>query len=205
MKRLKLEIAQNTTPYNVRKGDTIASIANTSGISIDELVDLNTFLEKSLTRRKNNILIHKDEVLSIPKNTELFRSQIGQIAEYTRIEKLNQKVLNGETNTINAEPIFASSVRSIGLPNILSGFVRSQELSYDPNHPRVVDWQWQKDTNCANAMRALMFQSMNMADLSSKEQAFQRKQNVDAWMLPTELMTIGYEQQFPEIMSMFDP
>jgi hypothetical protein len=206
--QLRENITLNTTEYLVQKNDTVASIASNLGMSTIELVELNAFLGKPFAQRGkngNNILIKLGEPIFIPNDMALFRTHIDRMAEHTRVEKLNQKVLNGETNTINAEPIFASSVRSIGLPNILSGFVRSQELSYDPSHPRVVDWQWQKDTNCANAMRALMFQSMNMADLSSKEQAFQRKQNVDAWMLPTELMIIGYEQQFPEIMSMFDP
>ena len=119
--------------------------------------------------------------------------------------KLNQQVLSGKKDSIDIEPIFASSVRSIGLPNILSGFIQSQQISYDPSHPRVVDRQWQTQVTCANAMRKLMSQSMNIVNLSPKEQAFQRKQNVDAWMLPTELMAIGYEQRFGEIMEMFDP
>ena len=49
-----------------------------------------------------------------------------------------------------------------------------------------------------------MGQSMNIVDLSEKERVFQRKQNIDAWMLPTELQNIGYEQKFPEIMDMFE-
>ena len=60
-------------------------------------------------------------------------------------------------------------------------------------------------TTCANLVRTLMGQSENMADLSPAEQAFQRKQNIDAWMLPTELKIIGFEQKFGEIMDMFDP
>ena len=208
MKQLRLEIEKNSLPYQVQKNDTIASIANRAGISTDELLDLNAFLDTSLIRRGkngNNILIKPGQSILIPKNADLFHTHIERMSEYARVGKLNQKVEAGKINEIAIEPIFASSVRSIGLPNCLTGFVESQKMSYDPNLPRVVDRSREKQVTCANAMRTLMAQCMNITDLSPKEQAFQRKQNVDAWMLPTELMKIDFEQKFGEIMGMFEP
>ena len=52
MKRLREEIERNTTSYEIQKNDKIASIADHIGISTDELLDLNTFLDKSLVQRK---------------------------------------------------------------------------------------------------------------------------------------------------------
>lgn len=209
MKRLREEIEKNVTTYRIRKGDTIASISDHFGIHTEELLDLNAFLDKSLVRKGKhgtNILIKPGQVLFIPDDKDLFRKHIDRIAEYARVGKLNQKVLAGKIDEIDIEPIFASSVRSIGLPNCLSGFIESQKMSYDPSLPRVVDRSRESQVTCANAMRTLMGQCMNIVDLAPKEQAFQRKQNVDAWMLPTELMTIGYEQKFGEIIrTMFDP
>jgi LysM repeat protein len=191
----------------VQKNDTVASIANSIGVSTIEIVNLNSFLGKPLLQRGktgDNILIKLGQDIFIPKDKEIFKNHIDRIDEYTKVDKLNQQVLAGKKDAIAIEPIFASSVQSIGLPNILSGFIQSQQISYDPNHPRVVDRQWQTQVTCANAMRTLMGQSMNIVDLSPKEQVFHRKQNVDAWMLPTELIIIGYGQQFGEIMEMFD-
>ncbi len=51
MNRLKLEIEQNATPYHVRRGDTIAAIAERAGITTEELIDLNDFVNKPLVRR----------------------------------------------------------------------------------------------------------------------------------------------------------
>lgn len=209
MQRLRSDIEKNVTIYLVQKNDTIASIADRSGIGMKELLDLNAFLDKPLVqkgRHGTNILIRPNQAIFIPKDMDLFRKHIDRVAEYARVGKLNQKVLAGKIDEIGIEPIFASSVRSIGLPNCLSGFIESQKISYDPSLPRVVDRSRESQVTCANAMRTLMGQCMNIADLSPKEQAFQRKQNVDAWMLPTELMTIGYEQKFGEIIkTMFDP
>lgn len=207
MDRLRLEIERNTEVYEVRKNDTVALIASTVGISIDELVELNNFLGSPLLVRGKSgtdILIKPGQKIFIQKDKIQHQEYIKQIAEYTRAGKVYEQLLTGKVNEIDMEPVFASSVQSVGLPNYLSGFVQSQQISYDPNHPRVVDRAWESQVTCANAMRTLMGQSMNIADLKPQEQAFQRKQNVDAWMLPTELMNMGYEQKFGEIMSMFD-
>lgn len=209
MQRLRSDIGKNMTTYLVRKNDTIASIADHFGIDTGELLDLNTFLDKPLAHKWRNgtkILIKPDQTIFIPKDMDLFRKHINRVSEYARVGKLNQKVLNGDIDAIRVEPIFASSVRSIGLPNCLSGFIESQKISYDPSLPRVVDRSRESQVTCANAMRTLMNQCMNVIDLSPKERKFQEKQNVDAWMLPTELIGIGYEQKFGEIIgTMFDP
>lgn len=207
MQRLKQDIEKNATPYHIRKNDTIAMIADRVGIRTEELLDLNAFLDKPLVRRGksgSNILIKEGQSIFTPKDPELFHKHIDRIAEYTRVAQLNEKVRTGKINEIRIAPIFASSVQSLGLPNYLLGFIRAQQNAYDPLHPRVVDRSRESQVTCANAMRTLMGQSMNIADLSPKEQAFQRKQGIDAWMLPTELMAIGYKQEFGEIMDMFD-
>jgi LysM repeat protein len=51
MNQLKEEIKKNISIYRVQNGDTIAAIAARSGISIDELVNLNAFLDKPLIHR----------------------------------------------------------------------------------------------------------------------------------------------------------
>ena len=51
LKRMRSEIEKNIATYHVRKGDTIASISNRSGVGMDELIDLNIFLDKPLERR----------------------------------------------------------------------------------------------------------------------------------------------------------
>ena len=116
MKQLRLEIEKNTFPYQVQKNDTIASIASRSGISTDELLDLNDFLDTSLVRRGkkgDNVLIKPGQSILIPKDTDLFHTHIERMSEYARVGKLNQKVEAGKINEIAIEPIFASSVRSI--------------------------------------------------------------------------------------------
>jgi len=51
LKRMRLEIEKNIKTYHVRKGDTIASISNRAGVGMDQLIDLNIFLGRSLERR----------------------------------------------------------------------------------------------------------------------------------------------------------
>lgn len=203
--KLKLEVENNTNSYIVRKGDTIAAIAMSAGISTEELVSLNDFVNRSLVRRWKNVIIHPDQIILVPKDKEVFLAQMNRISEYSRVADLNEKVRTGRIDEIEAEPIFASSVQSIWFPNVLSGFIKAQQASFDPNLPHVVDRSRETHTTCANYVRTLMSQSMNIADISHKEQAFQNKEKIDAWMLPAELKNIGFEQKFGEIMDMFNP
>ena len=153
-----------------------------------------------------DVLIKPGQSILVPKDVKLFQTHIARISEYARVGKLNQKMDAGKIDEITVEPIFASSVRSIGLPNVFRGFRESQKLTYEPIHPRGIDRAWENNVNCARALRSVRNDSIALIDLTPEERKFEDKQKIDAWMLPTELMNVGFEQKFPEIIAtMFDP
>jgi len=68
--------------------------------------------------------------------------------------------------------------------------IKTQSVIFDPQLPRTVDDSRKRAATCANLLRTFMAYSVNINDLSKSEQEFLRKQNVDAWILPTELMKV---------------
>ena len=116
------------------------------------------------------------------------------------VAKGDRKALTKEIN----ERIFPRTPESVGTARLLRGFIKAQEATVDPILPRIVDVAHQQRVSCANLVRTLLAQGLNVSDLKGAELRFFQKQNVDAWMLPEELKQIGYEQKM-NLMESFDP
>ena len=91
----------------------------------------------------------------------------------------------------------------MGTTRLLGSFIKAQESTLDPILPRIVDVAHQSEVSCANLIRTLLAQGLNVRDLKGPELKFFQKQNVDAWMLPEELKKAGYVQRL-NIMGSFD-
>ncbi|MDD5213396.1 MAG: hypothetical protein PHG82_03150 [Candidatus Gracilibacteria bacterium] len=199
------DIKSNAKDYTITDGDSIYAIAKNNSINADDLVMLNSLLQKEFKVRGKNIIIRKGDTISIPKDIELFNTNISKLKEIKEILNINQELTKNDLETLKLNSnLYPSRVQSIGLPKILNGFVKSQEAEIDPRLPRIVDSSRETNVSCANLIRTLMAQSINIANAKTDEKAFLKKQNLDAWILPTELKAIGYDQRFKDLMSLFD-
>lgn len=201
LKKIREQIWKNTEDYEIKKWDTVAGIAKQRWISYTDLIDLNILLWKQFTFRwknQSNILIKQWETIKIPKDIKEFNSNLEKIKEISRVLNLNRQVLSRDTKWIKNElswGLFSRRIQSIWLPKVLWGFINAQRLQIDPRLPRIVDSWREVHVTCANLIRTLMAQSVNIWDLKPEEKKFLQKQNVDAWMLPEELMKIWFLQK----------
>ncbi|MDD2487534.1 MAG: LysM domain-containing protein [Candidatus Gracilibacteria bacterium] len=207
--RIRNIIVSNTVKYEIKDGDTISSIAKNGGFSESDLIDLNMLLGKNLkTKGKNQsiIVIKPGEKIFIPRDIQEFNRNLEKIKEISKILNLNRKITNRDSKIIKKEldgSLFSKRVQSIGLPNILDGFMNAQKSQMDPRLPRIVDSSREVNVTCANLIRTLMSQSVNVGDIRPEEKRFLQKQNIDAWMLPAELKSIGFSQPI-NLMEHFD-
>lgn len=200
LKKIRDQIWKNTEEYEINKWDTIAGIAKAYWVSYVDLLDLNILLWKQFVFRwktQSNILIKQWDKIKIPKNIDEFNSNLEKIKEISKVLNLNRLVINRDINWIKSElnwTLFSRRIQSIWLPNVLDWFINSQKQQIDPRLPRIVDSSREVNVTCANLVRMLMGQSVNPWDLKPDEKKYLQKQNVDAWMLPEELLKIWFTQ-----------
>lgn len=203
--KLYSDIKINSKEQVVSNGDSIYAIAKENSMNVDDLLLLNSIIGKEFIVRWKNVLIKAWDIVYIPKNIDIFNNNLSKLKEIKEILNINQELTKWELSSMKLEMnLYPTRVQSIGLPKILGGFIASQEAEYNPELPRIVDSGRETHVSCANLIRTLMAQSVNIADLKPGEKEFLKKQNLDAWILPTELEKIWYGQRFADLMTLFD-
>lgn len=213
------KLKKNAKEYPIQKGDTVASIAKKFGLeNYIDLINFNRLLgvefkERGTKGTNFTIRPHIEgeaakigtDTLYVPADIEVFKENLKQIRLITDAMRQNELVARRDTKALRKEigrEIFPTKPVSLGA-GLLNGFASNQEITLDPEHPRIVDIARQKNVSCANLIRTLMGNAMDVGDLKPGEKAFFRKQNVDAWMLPEELKKVGFTQK-KNLMTSFD-
>lgn len=203
--KLYNDIKLNSKEHIVSSWDSIYAIAKDNSMNVDDLLLLNSIIGKEFQIRGKNVLIKAWDIVYIPKNIDIFNNNLSKLREIKEILNINEKLTKSELNTLKLDTnLYPRRVQSIGLAKVLDGFSSSQESEMDPRLPRIVDSGRETQVSCANLIRTLMAQSVNVWYLKNDEKAFLKKQNLHAWILPTELKNIWYDQKFEELMSFFD-
>lgn len=205
------EIEANSTEYIVDKWDTIFSIAKKLWMSsYEDLLYFNTVLGNTISTigsKRTKILIKPWDKVFVPKDLEKFKEHFSIIKKTHDNIELNQNVIEKDISALKnylESWLFNKRVQSLWLPNLLDWFIWSQLNLLDPKLPRIVDSSREDHVTCANLIRRLMWAAVNPWDLTPQEKAFLLKQNVHAWILPTELMKIWFQQKFWNLMDSFD-
>lgn len=205
LEKIHNEIKSNTKEYTVSNGDSIYAIAKKNSISVEDLLLLNSSMQKEFKIRWKNILIKAWDKIYLPKDIEVFNNNSSKIKEINEIIKINDKFTKDKIDLLKTDlDLYPERVQSIGLPKILEWFIKSQEAELDPALPRIVDSGREEKVSCANLIRTLMAQSVNIASLRNDEKSFLKKQDLHAWILPTELKKIWFDQKFQDLMKYFD-
>ncbi len=204
--KLKQELHENVIPHAISPGETVASIAQRYNMeSYQDLLILNQSLWKQIVMRGKNPLIHIWETIFVPKDPIEFRKKVAILRVISEAQSTSEKVGMYDRSVLKRNirgTIFPQLPVSIW-PKLLTGFIRSQEASFDPRLPRIVDHSRQENVSCANLIRTLMTQSIDMKDASREERAFFQKQKIDAWMLPEQMKVIGFKPKI-SLMDAFD-
>lgn len=186
----------------------------------EELCD-NKFENKVIKQDKKtwkdylaNVRLNLWKKIYIPQNkADLI--EISRIVSKIRQEKMeNDRVMQNlidenkeelEKMVDHIEKNYFPAVRQfIWLWDMLDWFLEAQRLNSDPVLPRTVDDTHKETKNgwkkivptCANMLRRLMWLCVNPKFLTPAERAFLAKEQVHAWMLPSELMKIWFVQKF---------
>lgn len=199
------DIKGNSKEYIVSKWETVFWIAKKNWMNLDDLILLNYIVWNEFKQNKKSILIKPGDKIYIPKDIENFNWNVWKIKEIKKIFDFNEKIAKSELWMLKEEiNFYPERVQSIWLPKILKWFVNAQKAEYDPILPRIVDKEREEKVSCANLIRLLMLQSVNIWHLTPEEKVFFRKQNLDARILPSELQKIWFDQKFRDLMSYFD-
>ncbi|MDD4151245.1 MAG: LysM peptidoglycan-binding domain-containing protein [Candidatus Gracilibacteria bacterium] len=202
---IKKDIKENSKEYTISKGDSIYQIAKNNSMKVEDLILFNNMLGKEFKINKKNILIKAGDIVFVPKDIETFNDNLLKIKEIKKIFDTNDKITKSDLGMLKEEiNFYPQRVQSIGLGKMLDGFVGAQKAEYDPRLSRIVDEKRETNVSCANLIRTLMAQSVNIGNLDVNEKAFFKKQNLDAWILPSELQKIKFDQKFRDLMSYFD-
>ncbi|MCK9272831.1 hypothetical protein M0P65_04770 [Candidatus Gracilibacteria bacterium] len=216
---LKGPLLKIMEPYPIKEGDNISVIASNFGIeNYEDLVDVNRILGVEFEKRGKNIIVKKGNTILVPKKDKLenFFGELEKIKKISGIletnKKLKQEVIknlsekqlkNLKRSIFENRNIFPENTKSPGAWKMGQSFIETQKYIFDEENPRIVDVGTQSTVSCANLVRRYMFYCVSSEDLTPEENEFFRKQNIDAWMLPEELISIGFTQKM-NLMNNFD-
>lgn len=225
---LKGPLLKIMEPYPIKEWDNISIVANNFWIeNFEDLVDVNRILWIEFEKKWNNIIVKKWNTILVPKKEKLedFYNELVKIKKISwiletnkklkqeSIAKLSSKQLNDLKRSIFEDwNIFPSNTKSPGAYKMWQSFIASQKYVFDEENPRIVDVSSvvspmsakPSSATCANLVRRYMFYCVSSEDLTPEENEFFRKQNIHAWMLPEELISIWFTQKI-NLMDNFDP
>jgi len=211
------EMHANIELYYVQPNDTIASIAQKYHISnYDDLLALNRFMNNNLEvsgKNGSRIFIkawsestQTGNKVFVPKDIQKFQNdivQIKKIADFIikneQVAKWDVKALKNEIN----EWIYPIRPQSFGI-KFLGAFIASQENTFDPRLPRIVDPTMERSASCSHFAKMFLTHSNNMSDLNEWEKKLLNTKDIDAWIFPKEIMKIGFIQK-QNLMKYFNP
>lgn len=210
-------IKENTDIHVIKSWESLIKIAKDYWLwDWKKLVARNIILWKKLNLvfRRNNLIDVKIRVwdeLFIPKDKVFFESYMNSIDNLWEIISMNEAVLtNNENSEIRSElndikdsverRLYPAVRQFIWLPDIANWFIQAQKSQLYPDLPT---YFVSSKANCSRTIRNILRASVNPQFISKEEKAFLAKENIDAWMLPSELIKIWYEQKF-RFMDFFD-
>ncbi|EKD66543.1 MAG: hypothetical protein ACD_49C00036G0006 [uncultured bacterium (gcode 4)] len=210
-------------PYDIKEWDNISVVANNCGLTnFEDLIIINRILGVEFEKKWKNIIVKKWKSIFIPKEDKLaeFSNEVEKLRKINDILKINKelnKVAARISGTVTEkqlknlkkiifenENIFPKTTKSPGISKMWQSFIDSQKYVFDEDNPRIVDVWTQRTVSCANLIRRLLFYSISSEDLTPEENEFFRKKNIDAWMLPEELISVWFAQKM-NLMDNFDP
>lgn len=206
--------SQNKKEYIVKSWDTIWSIASRNWISdFYDLVYFNQekWVDLNIIKKWKRVIIPLDvwQTIYLPtnmeefyKNKEFLRKKQEYLKQSLLVAKWDRNALKKELN----ERIFPQEPISFWIKNTLLWFLKAQQISLDPQLPRVVDSKPLMETKatCSHFIKMLFSQSVNPKDLKPKEKKLLETKDIDAWIFPQKAMEIDFDQKF-NAMGTFSP
>lgn len=207
LERKRAEIRSGTMDSRlIEKGDTIAQLAREYGVhDYHDLVTLNQIAGTSLKvsgSKRDKVTIRAGETIKVPRDPEVFARQIAEIRRINQIQQTNKALETGATKdqvkTLRGSvetPLFPGFRQSLGMHRLNAGLIGNLQASMHMDAPRQVDSKFEGGTgkrmaSCAHYYRQVIRSAINPGDMPEEWVEFMNKEDIDAWELPAELLTL---------------
>jgi len=149
------------------------------------------------------IIIKLWDIIKVPKKNKIveFNNNLYKLNRILDIIKINDLVSNSDLQSLNktlynvTQNFFPQSVESIWVKKLSQAFLNTQKDIFNPELPRITDISNQKAVTCAAMVIRVLYYSINPNEMRKEERDFFNKSNIDAWILPKELIKIDFVQK----------